>query len=282
MVALPAPMAPDTISSQFRSAVSAKGESQAVVLAVQPLGASLIWPRIVLAHGFTQNARCWGEFGQQLGDAHGTIAVDAPGHGQSGHDTVDLAEAARLIIEAGGPGHYVGYSMGGRMLLQGVLSDSIGAVRSLVLIGASAGIEDDAGRAARVAADDKLAESLLARGTPVFIDEWLSKPLFAGLSDEQSCKAKRLENSAEGMAASLRACGTGTQLPLWDRLHEIDIPVLVLAGRADTKFATLGERISEGIGDNASFQAIHGGHAVHLENPGDTAHTVLRWVQAQP
>ena len=249
-----------------------------VVLATESLGASLTWPRFVLAHGFTQNARCWGEFGQLLGSSHETTAIDAPGHGQSGHDHADLHEAGALILEAGGPAHYIGYSMGGRMMLHGALGDRIGEIRSLVLIGATAGIDDDDERAARADADRRLADDIRSLGTPAFIDRWLAGPLFAGLTDEQSCRAKRLENSAEGMAASLEHCGTGAQEPLWDRVGEIEIPVLVLAGAADTKFSELGERLASAIGANARFQTVHGGHAVHLENPADTAHTVLRWV----
>lgn len=249
-----------------------------MVLATETLGASLTWPRFVLAHGFTQNARCWGEFGRLLGSKHETTAVDAPGHGQSGHDDADLAESGTLIIEAGGPGHYVGYSMGGRMLLHGVLDDRIGEVRSLVLIGATAGIDDAEERVARKAADRRLAADLRETGTEPFIEKWLSGPLFAGLTPEQSCMSKRLENSAEGMAASLENCGTGAQEPLWDRVSEIDIPVLVMAGAADGKFSELGKRLAAAIGSNARFHTVHGGHAVHLENPADTAHTVLRWV----
>lgn len=248
------------------------------MLACQSLGASTNWPRVVLAHGFTQNARCWGPFGQTIGERYGTIAVDAPGHGQSGHDDADLSEAGRLLIEAGGPGHYFGYSMGGRMLLHGVLDDHIGAVRSLVLMGATAGIEEAEERSARAISDRRTAQTLLKMGTAAFVDEWLTNPMFAELTDEQSCKAKRLENHAEGMAASLVHCGTGSQESLWSALPRIEIPVLVLAGNRDDKFTKLGQRMAEMIGDNATFMAVEGGHAAHLENPKSTAAAVLSWI----
>lgn len=248
------------------------------MLAYESLGVSTDWPRIVLAHGFTQNARCWGPFGQQLGAKFGTIAVDAPGHGQSGHDDADLNEAGRLLIEAGGPGHYIGYSMGGRMLLHGVLNDHIKAVRSLTLIGATPGIEDGEERAARAVADRRTAQTIGKLGTPAFVDQWLTNPLFADLTSEQSCKVKRMENSPDGMAASMVHCGTGSQESLWHKLPLLDIPVLIIAGTKDPKFTDIGIRMSEMIGDNARFQPIDGGHAVHLANPDHTSATTLRFI----
>ncbi|MEM7091623.1 MAG: alpha/beta fold hydrolase [Actinomycetota bacterium] len=236
------------------------------------------WPRIVLAHGFTQNARCWGPFGRRLGARYGTVAVDAPGHGQSVHDEADLHEAGHLLIEAGGPGHYLGYSMGGRMLLHGVLGDDISAVRSIVLIGATAGIEDEAERSERALRDERLAQEIRKVGTPEFIERWLANPLFEGLDDESACKVRRLENSPDGMAASLVHCGTGSQEPLWSRLSEIEIPVLVIAGTRDTKFTNLGRRMADEIGDNARFLSVEGGHAVHLEQPAATADVILAWM----
>ena len=56
------------------------------------------------------------------------------------------------------------------------------AVERLVLIGATAGIDDPVERAARRAADEALADHLDRRSaSPPFLDEWLAQPLFAGL-----------------------------------------------------------------------------------------------------
>lgn len=224
-------------------------------------------PRVVLAHGFTQNARCWGPFGQLLADRHQVVVVDAPGHGGSGHDDADLWEAGGLLAEAGGEAVYVGYSMGGRMALHAALSVPR-VVRGLVLIGATAGLDTAAERAARHAADDALAARLLSEGLPAFLDAWLAGPLFASLPASASCLAERLENRPEGLAASLRRCGTGDQEPLWDRLGEIDVPVLVVVGGLDAKFTEIGHRLVRAIGSNASIEVVTGaGHAVHLEEP---------------
>ena len=160
--------------------------------------------RVVLVHGFTQNARCWGAFGDALAESFEVLAVDAPGHGWSGEDNAKLSEAGDLLLSAGERGHFVGYSMGGRMMLHAALNNPQSNIKSLVLIGAHGGIEVDEERRQRKQADAALADRIAQLGTRAFVDEWLSQPMFADLTDDQSGKALRYENSPEGLAGSVR------------------------------------------------------------------------------
>src|SRR5690606_23536537 len=118
-----------------------------------------------------------------------------------------------LLGDAAGPATYVGYSMGGRLALHLALARP-DLVRRLVLIGATGGIDDEDDRAARRAADERLAAHLEQVGVATFVDEWLAQPLFAGLSPTAAARDERLANTAEGLASSLRLAGTGTQEPL--------------------------------------------------------------------
>ena len=72
--------------------------------------------------------------------------------------------------------------------------------------------------------------------------------MFAGIAPE----AQRLRRSAPqhgpGLASSLRLAGTGTQLPLWDRLDWLRMPVLVLTGEHDDRFTATGRRMAAAIG----------------------------------
>ena len=239
--------------------------------------------RVVLAHGFTQTARSWADFeallAERLDDVE-TVTVDLPGHGDcTAPPDADLWATADHLVAVGASAHYVGYSMGGRVALHAALR-SPDRVRSLVLIGATAGIDDDVERAARRAADERLAERIEAIGVEAFVDEWLANPLFAGLDTGSSLRDDRLRNTATGLAASLRSTGTGTQEPLWDRLGQIAQPVLVLAGEHDAKFRALGERLAAGL-PHATFRVIAGaGHTVHLEQPAATAHAVADWFRS--
>jgi 2-succinyl-6-hydroxy-2,4-cyclohexadiene-1-carboxylate synthase len=235
---------------------------------------------IVLLHGFTQNSGCWGPFAEMLAIETGCeiVAIDAPGHGATPaqHDNVDLWDAARLIAEAGGSAHYVGYSMGGRMGLH-VALEHPQLVRSLTLIGATPGIEDPGERGSRKASDAKLAERLLSMGLETFLNEWLAQPLFAGLSDAVAHRQERMQNRASGLAASLQHCGTGSQDNLWPRLQELATPLGVVVGSDDAKFfgiaKTMTERLAEGVVANVT--SIDGArHSVHLEQPLRTANAV--------
>jgi 2-succinyl-6-hydroxy-2,4-cyclohexadiene-1-carboxylate synthase len=226
-------------------------------------------PTVVLVHGFTQTSRSWGPVGAGLAAGHRVVRVDAPGHGGSGGLSADLWTGARLLGQAGGPAAYVGYSMGGRLCLHLALLEP-GSVRALVLIGATAGIDDPDERAARRASDEAWARRLETEGLDPFLEAWLAQPLFAGLGADAAGLAERRRNTVAGLADSLRRAGTGTQdPPLWDRLGELTMPVLAVAGEHDRKFRQLAERLTSAIGGNAAIAVVPGaGHAAHLEAPG--------------
>lgn len=239
-------------------------------------------PHALLLHGFGQNGRCWGRLGEALATTHDVTALDLPGHGGAGAVLADLWATAELVagsIDPAAPTAVIGYSMGGRVALHAALAHPA-AVDRLVLISATAGIDDAGEREARRAADDALAARIEAIGVDAFVDEWLALPLFAGLPPEGRFVDERRTNSVRGLASSLRLAGTGTQEPLWSRLPELSMPVLVVAGQDDPKFAALAERLAAGIGPNATLAVVGGaGHTVHLEQPTLTADLITTWLE---
>jgi len=235
--------------------------------------------RIVLLHGFTQTRRSWAATMQHLAERAEVVAVDAPGHGDSAAIRADVVRAAALLVAAGGAATYVGYSMGGRIALRAAL-DHPSLVRRLVLVSSTAGIADPSERAARRAADDVLADGIERDGVAAFVDRWLAGPLFATLPADRAGRADRTGNDAGGLAASLRQAGAGTQEPLWERLPELAIPVLVVAGALDPKFVTLAERLTDGVEHATLVVVPRSGHTVHLEQP-DAFHAALDgWLAA--
>ena len=222
---------------------------------------------VVLLHGFTQSGRAWEPLAERLAARHRVIAVDAPGHGGSAAVDADLVSGAEMIGAAGGRAAYVGYSMGGRFALHLALAHP-DLVTRLVLISTTAGIDDRDERADRRRADALLAERVERDGVEAFVAWWLSRPLFATLQAGAAALDSRVGNTATGLASSLRRAGTGTQEPLWDRLGELSMPVLVMAGALDDTYLARGRRLVEGIGANAGFVAVAGaGHSVPLEAP---------------
>jgi len=235
-------------------------------------------PRVVLVHGFAQTQACWGPATDDLAIDHEVCRIDAPGHGGSATLYAGLRTGARLIADQGGAATYVGYSMGGRFLLHLALANPE-LVRGLVLIGATAGIDDPGERAERRRVDAAMADRLERDGLASFLDGWLAQPLFAGLGEAMQFREERMRNTVDGLAESIRQAGTGSQDPLWDRLGSIEAPVLVLAGEADAKFTAAGRRLAESVGANASFATVAGaGHAAHLENPTGFLAVLRPWL----
>lgn len=237
-------------------------------------------PRLALVHGFTQTRRSWDGIAADLATDHEVLTVDAPGHGEASAVSAGLVEGGERLAATAGPATYVGYSMGGRFCLHTALS-SPEALRGLVLVSTTGGIDDPLERARRRAADDALADHLEAIGVPAFLDEWLAQPLFATLGPAEADREDRLGNTAAGLASSLRLAGTGNQLALWDELVEIEVPVLVLAGGLDDKFREAGARLASTIGPNATFQVVPGtGHSLHLEQPAAFVEILRPWLAA--
>ncbi|HWC41493.1 MAG TPA: alpha/beta fold hydrolase [Actinomycetota bacterium] len=236
--------------------------------------------RVVLVHGFTQTLAAWDPVGERLGRRREVVRVDLPGHGGSAGVRVGFGDAARLVGEAGGMGAYVGYSLGGRLCLRLALTRP-DLVRALVLVGASPGIADPGERAARRAADERLADEVERDGVAAFLDRWLAGPLFATLPAEAAGREQRLANTAEGLAGALRRLGTGVQEPLWDRLAGLRPPALLVAGERDPKFTGLARRMAAAIGPSARVAVVGGaGHAVHLERPAELAALVEEFLDA--
>ena len=78
-----------------------------------------------------------------------------------------------------------------------------------------------------------------------------------------------LRNRAVGLANSLRGMGQGAQPSYWDRLGDIAVPVLLIAGGLDRKFVGIAGQMGVRIAD-ATLSVVPGaGHAVHLERPDE-------------
>jgi 2-succinyl-6-hydroxy-2,4-cyclohexadiene-1-carboxylate synthase len=208
------------------------------------------------------------------------VSIDLIGHGKTsapldpsryGFEQVldDLAEIAHQL--GLNRSAWLGYSMGGRLAL-GFALRYPSLVSSLILESATPGIQDEGERLRRCAADETLARRIEDVGVEAFVDEWERHPLWESqralpVEVLQHQRDLRLRNSAAGLANSLRGMGQGAQPPYWDRLGEIQSPVLLIAGSLDRKFAGIAGQIGIKI-PNATVAVIpEAGHAVHLEQP---------------
>jgi 2-succinyl-6-hydroxy-2,4-cyclohexadiene-1-carboxylate synthase len=215
--------------------------------------------RMVLVPGFTQGAASWDPVCKRLADDLDVDAIDVP-------TGLDFVATAAALADSGGRAIYVGYSMGGRLCLR-IAVDHPELVRALVVISSSPGIADPAERANRRATDEQLAVEIERDGVDAFLERWLAQPLFASLPRRAAdIDSRRQAHSVASLTHALRALGQGSQEPLWDRLAELTMPFVPVAGRLDEKYVAIAARMAEATGSHPVLVA-GAGHAVHLEQP---------------
>jgi 2-succinyl-6-hydroxy-2,4-cyclohexadiene-1-carboxylate synthase len=239
-----------------------------------------------MLHGFTQTGRLWGRFGEQLEGHRRLVCVDLPGHGGSDAVRADIpgtaaliADAVREAVDTGQPPDVLGYSLGARVALQLAVSGAL-EIRRMVVIGGTAGIENDDARERRRRSDAELADRLEAEDdVAAFVQEWLRGPMFSGLPAAEAGQEERMRNTASGLASSLRLCGAGTQEAIWDRMATLRPSMLTVAGMDDTRYAAHAVRLARLAPRAVASLVPGGGHAVHLAQPQSATRLVLHWLQ---
>lgn len=216
-------------------------------------------PRVVLVPGFTQTASSWSDAFTVVAKTCDVDALDVP-------DPSTFAGTAGAIGDAGGRGLYVGYSMGGRLCLRLAL-DRPDLVRGLMLVSTSPGIADSDERAARVAADDALADRVERDGVDEFLLRWLAQPMFATVPADAPGLADRRRLTPKYLAACLRVLGAGVMEPMWNDLPRLAMPVMLVTGTGDKKYTAAARLMIARMHAGVVHAQLDGGHALPLEQP---------------
>lgn len=241
---------------------------------------------IVFLHGFTGSTKSWQPVIEGWSDVK-IVLIDLIGHGQTDcpdeskhyrmqRQVEDLdalfgqLELNRLTL--------VGYSMGGRTALAYACSFPE-RLKGLVLESASPGLRTDEEQQERRTRDEGLAQRIVSGGITNFVDRWENIQLFdsqKSLSEQvkQAVREERLAQNPIGLANSLKGMGTGAQESYWERLKNLEIPVLLVTGQLDGKFRSIAEEMAELLPE-AIHKTIEGGHAIHVEKPAEFA-TIVR------
>jgi 2-succinyl-6-hydroxy-2,4-cyclohexadiene-1-carboxylate synthase len=233
-------------------------------------------PTLVLLHGFTNTGASWDGVAAAVRERYRPLAPDIRGHGTASATTpVDLASVIDDLAALIGLGETVtlaGYSMGGRLALHAAFALAP-RVDRLILIGASPGLAQPDERAARVGADEQLADEIEIETIEAFAARWAQIPVLADQPERirAAVDADRRRNTPQGLAGALRGLGTGALPSLWDRLRDLHTPVDLIVGERDQKFRATAERMAAAL-PAARLHVVPGaGHAAHLEDPDAVA-----------
>ncbi len=235
---------------------------------------------VLVLHGFTGSSASMAGVSRMLRDRHRVVRVDLVGHGDSDAPrdleayTIErcVAHLACVLGALSIPrAHLLGYSMGARVALAFAVLHPERALSAL-LIGARAGFEDPAERAARRRDDEALAARIERDGIAAFVDHWMALPLFAtqrrlGAVSLAAARTERLANRPHALAASLRGMGAGAQPPLHTHLAHLEAPVLLVVGEEDQRFAAIARDLAQRLPHARVALVPEAGHAAHLENP---------------
>ncbi|MCB9730749.1 MAG: alpha/beta fold hydrolase [Deltaproteobacteria bacterium] len=255
-------------------------------------------PALLALHGFTGSGLDMEVTAPWL--LRPVLAPDLPGHGETPADPDDrgpafdrvvaelngLAGAGALWDPAPAPERLplLGYSMGGRVAL-GMALEAPQRFSALILVSASPGIAEAPARLVRAQADEALAQHVLRVGARQFATEWAAQPLIrtqarVAAPYGEAMSARRAANDPRGLAASLRGVGTGRMPPLHQRLAELSLPVLLVTGGDDARYASEAEAMARALPAAMHVWIPGAGHAPHLEAPQATADAVEAFLEA--
>ncbi|NNF39089.1 MAG: alpha/beta fold hydrolase [Gemmatimonadetes bacterium] len=255
-------------------------EGGALHLVAWPAPARAAAPPLVLLHGFMGSVAAWGDLPRRMAADRRVIVVDLPGHGEShrprkpeSYSIPTLAAAVGSAVSqvAPGPVDWLGYSMGGRVLLSGAC-DGLLSARRVIAESSSPGIEDPGERDERLAVDAERAHLLETLGLEAFVDRWMAMPLFASqrrLAPQtlERERRRRSVHDASALAACLRGASIARQPSYWDRLGPLGPRLLVLTGGLDPRFEAIGDAVVVRCPEARRHIVADAGHAVHLEAP---------------
>jgi 2-succinyl-6-hydroxy-2,4-cyclohexadiene-1-carboxylate synthase len=188
------------------------------------------------------------------------------------------------IAAAASPGDVlVGYSMGGRLALHAALR-APERYAGVALVGVSPGIDDAVERQQRAEADRELAAWIESHSIEDVVARWEDNLVFASQAPAlvASQRPGRLAHSPADLALLLRTAGQGAMPPVWDRLAELRMPVLALAGKNDSKYWEAAQRLRAfAEASDRRIDAVgidDAGHAAHLERPEAVRDALLGWI----
>lgn len=213
--------------------------------------------------GFMQRGDAWRPVAELLPERYPSRLLDHAEHSYEGRVGEILGSGASVLV---------GYSLGGRLALRAALR-SPESFTAVVLVGATAGIEEGPLRVARAEADEKLASWMEAMPIEDIVALWERQPLFADQSEAlvEEQRPGRLAHDPRSLALLLRTAGQGVLEPVWHELSQLELPLLAIAGARDEGYVRAAQRIASTAPNGRAAIVENAGHAPQLQQPGEVA-----------
>lgn len=248
-------------------------------------------PVLLLLHGLGASGHSFRHMIPGLAEQFRLIVPDLPGQGCS-----RIGPPARLGLETMAadlfrlcdtlnvePAAVIGHSAGGAIALQMARCRPLRAV-----VGINAALGNFGGGASFLFGMMAKGMASLPFVAPTLARVWATKDRVDRLLDQTGSqiddhgRAQYLAlvsdaghlSGALGMMAAWRLDGLMAALP------QLDLPVLLLAGRGDLAVPCAVSRDAAGRMPRAEYRALPGGHLVHEEAPDGLAQTIVDWLQA--
>jgi 2-succinyl-6-hydroxy-2,4-cyclohexadiene-1-carboxylate synthase len=234
---------------------------------------------VVFLHGYTGHADSWSEITAAVLHQR-PLPLVLWGHDPDANPEPEVItfveEVDRLtsIIRSQSRDESVilcGYSLGARVAL-GILVRHPEIASAALLIGVHPGLRTADERRARAEADLAWCRLAEEQGSAKFSEAWEAQPLFRSQSALPPSvltrqRELRARHSGRALATGMRSLGLGGMPSFWDDLPRVAVPVRLMVGDGDSKFAALAEEMLHAL-PSASLTVVKDcGHNVVLERP---------------
>ncbi|HDO26909.1 MAG TPA: alpha/beta hydrolase [Bacteroidetes bacterium] len=239
---------------------------------------------IVFLHGFLEDHTIWNDFADRLSDRFTVIQIDLPGFGKSSvvddvHSMSLMAGAVEKVLDEENIGQciMIGHSMGGYVTLAfaKLFPEKL---KGIVLFHSQAAADDEEGKNNRnrtIEIVKKNHKDFITSFIPLlFAEENVSR-----FSKEiRQLQKSAVKTSAEGVVAAL--AGMRDREDNRELLASIDIPVLIIIGKQDSRIAM--ETIMPQLSLPKNCEAIildNVGHLGFLEAEGLTYASLEHFIE---
>ena len=247
-------------------------------------------PVILYLHGFLGCREDWDDIAGRLGDRFSHLRLDLPGHRMSPHTIPEeyytMPHCAELVVNLLDrlqirQCHLVAYSMGGRLGLY-LLTHNPRRFSKAVIESASPGLKTEAERTARRHVEQQVRHQLEEHTFDEFLTDWYNQPLFQTLDKTDPRFAAMLEcrrqHDPAALALSVKHMGTSVMPPLWNRLPDLDLPVLFVAGEKDARFRALADEMANLCPHGRTGIIRNAGHNTHFECPAEFCREITQFL----